>query len=420
MRTTRREFSRTATTVAAVTALSASRVLGANERVRMGWIGVGGRGSQLLSNFLTYSDVEVPVVCDVYDPFRAAGVEHTEGRATAEKDFRRVLDNNDIDAVVVAAPDHWHALMTVMACRAGKDVYVEKPLTLMAGEGRAMIAAARGNDRIVQTGSQQRSAPHYQEAVQLVREGGLGQVHEIKAGYQRNAVPGFEPRALEDGLTSELDWDLWLGPAPEIPFDPFRCIYNFRWFWNYSGGQMTNWGAHHLDIARWMLGDRSPMAVSGAGGRYALTDGGETPDLQEVLYRYSDAVVTWTGREFSEGDAFQLKVYGDGGMMSIDRNGYEIRPEGQDVEDVIRAEAPVPDATALHARNFLDSVKSRSLPIADVEEGHKTALLCHLGNIATRMNRTIEWDQANETIRGDPEASQWLMKPYRAPWRLEG
>jgi predicted dehydrogenase len=191
----------------------------------------------------------------------------TEGRAKGFKDFRQLLEEKDIDAVIVATPDHWHALITIAACDAGKDVYCEKPLSLAVVEGRKMVEAARKYGRIVQTGSQQRSGSHYAQAVKLIQDGGIGEVHRIHAGMQRNISPGLKATEMASGLTAAMDWDMWLGPAPMRPFDSFRCIYNFRWFWDYSGGQMTNWGAHPLDIARWITGAEAPTEVSGFGGR---------------------------------------------------------------------------------------------------------------------------------------------------------
>jgi predicted dehydrogenase len=421
----RRAFSKFTIAAMAGTALSASRVWGANDRIRMGLIGSGGRGREDWGNFLKQPDVEPVAVCDVYDPFRELGIKLTEGRAKPYKDFRRVMEQKDIDALIVATPDHWHALITVAACDAGKDVYCEKPLSLMAEEGRHMVSAARRNKRVVQAGSQQRSGEHYIQAVELIRGGKIGEVHRIEAGMQRNIYPGLKPTALQNGLTPELDWDMWLGPAQKRPFDPFRCIYNFRWFWDYSGGQMTNWGAHHLDIARWIVGDIAPSTVSGAGGRFALTDGGETPDIQEVTYRFPKTVVTWTSSEIGEGDPMTLNIYGTKGMMTLLRNGFKIKPETttkpgskekmalMDAMEVKGADLNVP-----HVRNFLDCVKSRKNPNADVEEGHRSAIMCHLGNISTRLGRTLRWDAAKEQIVGDAEANGWLSKPYREPWKL--
>ncbi|HWB85731.1 MAG TPA: Gfo/Idh/MocA family oxidoreductase [Bryobacteraceae bacterium] len=420
----RREFTRTTFALGAITAASATRVLGANDRIRMGLIGAGGRGTEDWNNFMKHADVEPVAVCDVYDPFRERGVTLSKGRAKPFKDFRRLLEQNDIDAVIVATPDHWHALVTVAACDAGKDVYCEKPLALTIFEGRKMVEAARRHNRVVQTGSQQRSGAHYAQAVKLIQDGGIGQVHRIAAGFQRDIYPGLKPDAPLQ-LTPALDWDMWLGPAPKRPFDPFRCIYNFRWFWDYSGGQMTNWGAHHLDIARWIVGADAPSDVMGMGGRYALTDGGETPDVQQVLFQFPKVVVTWDSSEVGNGKDVTLDIYGTKGMLSLLRTGFTVTPEtfptgkGKERKPAMETmDVKGVDIQGPHVRNFLDCVKSRKRPNADVEEGHRSAVMCHLGNISMRLGRSLRWDAAKEQIVGDSEANGMLSRPYRAPWKL--
>ena len=406
--------------LSALSALGATRVWGANDRVRVGLIGSGGRGRQDWGTFLKFPEVEPVAVCDVYAPFLAKGIAMTSDRAKPYQDFRRLLEQKDIDAVIVAVPDHWHALMTVAACEAGKDVYCEKPLSLTVTDGRHMVNAARKYNRVVQTGSQQRSGASYAAGVKLIQDGGIGEVHRIQCGMQRNIFPGLKPTEMADGNTNGFDYEMWLGPAPKRPFDPFRCIYNFRWFWDYSGGQMTNWGAHHLDIARWITGADAATAVAGFGGRYALTDGGETPDVQQVTYQFPKIVVTWTVSEVAQGaKGVTLDVYGTKGMMTLTRGGYTVVPETKGKEKTPAMEALTMkegDLDAQHARNFLDCIKSRKRPNADVEEGHKSATMCHLGNISTRLGRSLKWDAAKEQIIGDPEANAMLSRPYRKPW----
>lgn len=417
----RRSFARTigvAGVGAAFTgsALSYQRIIGANGRIGLGVIGSGGRGQQVWKSFVAQPDVNPIAVCDVYEPFAQAGVKLAGERAAVHKDFRRLLDLKDVDAVLIATPDHWHALQTVMACQAGKDVYVEKPLSLTIREGRVMVDAARQYNRVVQTGSQQRSGAHYAKAVEMIRSGALGSVHRISAGNVRNVVPGFTARETNK---AQLDWDMWLGPAPAVAFDPFRCIYHFRWFWDYSGGQMTNWGAHHLDIIRWAIGATAPTTVSGFGGRYALKDGGETPDVQEVVYTFPGVVVTWTVSEVSEGRGKPVEFNGTKGTMNLSRGGFKITPEVVDKKPQMEAmEEPKSEMEVAHIRNFLECVKSRKRPAADVEEGHLSAVMCHMGNIATRLGRTLKWDAAREEFIGDKEANALLSKPYRTPWKL--
>jgi predicted dehydrogenase len=286
---------------------------------------------------------------------------------------------------------------------------------------------------VVQTGSQQRSGAHYARAVELIRQGHIGEVHQVAVGFTRNVGAGFLPKDLPVN-TGNLDWDFWLGPAPQVPFDPFRCLYNFRWFWDYSGGQMTNFGAHHLDIVRWALGARAPQAVAGFGGRYAVKDGGETPDVQEVVYQFPGCVVTWTAREINRGERpFDIEFHGTKATLGITRQGFKVLPETRSagrnaasakVEAGAPAVAPMEqkggDLDAAHIANFLDCVRSRARPSADIEEGHLTATMCHLGNAATRLGRSLRWDADKEQVIGDPAANRWLARRYRKPWSLTG
>ena len=417
---TRRDFTKKCVVVGAGSALYSSRVSGANNRINLGVIGCGEQGAKVMKSFLSQPDVNTVAVCDVYEPNLNNAVEITEGKATPLRDFRKLIDNKDVDAVLIATPDHWHAMMTIMACKAGKDVYVETPMTLTVREGRVMVNEARKNKRVVQVGSQQRSGEHYKRAVKLIQEGIIGEVHKVTSGFTRNIlVPRLTPKAMKNGLTKELDWDMWLGPAPFVQFDPFRCIYNFRWFWDYSGGQLTGWGAHNLDIARWALNFKGPIEIAGCGNRYALKDGGETPDVQEVVYMFQDCLVTWSGRELNKGSGILLEFIGTKGTLSIDRDNFTVTPE---IWDGKPAMEPVKEAGSeldmAHVRNFLDCVKSRGKPNADVEDGHLSAAMCHLGNISTRIGRSIRWDAEKEEVIGDSEAGRFLSKVYRAPWKL--
>ena len=420
----RREFAKGALMTGTLGALGQMRVRGANDRINIGLIGCGDRGTAIWKKFLLNPDINPVAVCDVYDNFLNRAAATAPGLKTYG-DFRQLLDLKELDAVVIATPDHWHAIPTILACAAQKDVYVEKPLSLTVAEGRQMVKAARRHDRIVQTGSQQRSGPHYQKAVQLIRDGVIGAVHKISAGFTRNAMPGFKPVELGPQQPKELNWEMWLGPAPYVPYDPFRCIYHLRWFWNYSGGQMTNWGAHNLDIARWMLGAKGPRAVTSFGGRYELKDGGQTPDVQEIIYQFDDCLVTWSGREVNQLRDEYLVFHGTKGSLSLMRDGYTVIPEiwrGLKNRNTVPAMEPMAEKgdarkmEDLHIRDFLDCVRSRKLPIADVEEGHLTATMCHLGNIATRLGRTLRWDAAREQFIGDREANSLLTYQYRKPW----
>ncbi len=427
-----------------MTAASYSRVMGANDRVQVGFIGYGLIGAQHVYDFKNQKDVDLAAMAETYQPRLEQGVAACGGKARPYKDFRKLIEDKDLQAVVVATPDHWHALMTIMACGAGKDVYVEKPLTLFVAEGRWMTKAARKYNRVVQTGTQQRSGLHYQKARDLLRDGAIGRIHHVSMAAARNIMPGFgTPPAA--ATPSDFDYDMWLGPAPARPYSPHRGIYHFRWFWDYSGGQMTNLGAHSIDIVHWALKLNGPSAVSSSGGRFALQDDGETPDTQDALFEYPRMTATWSHREASagqRGSAAGLQFFGDKGSMVLGRSGFEIIPDmkvdpnnaipqfqgqpgGGPPRSTFKPEpwtqarkepGSSPEQFDLHVRNFIDCIKSRQRPIADVEDGHRVAVACHLGNLSLRTGRKLRWDWEKEQIIGDAEANKMLVRPYRKPW----
>jgi predicted dehydrogenase len=426
-----------------MTAACYQRVLGANDRIRVGFIGYGLIGVQHVHDFKNQPDVDLAAVCEVHQGRLAQGLAACGPQAKGCRDFRRLLDDKDIQAVIISTPDHWHALMCILACAAGKDVYVEKPMTLFVREGRWMVNAARRYKRVVQVGSQQRSGRHYQNVIALMRGGHIGKVHSVRIGMFRNMMPGFGAPP-DSAPPPELDYDLWLGPAPLRPYNKNRVLYNFRWFWDYSGGQVTNWGGHEIDVIHWAMNVKGPLAVASSGGRLALEDNGETPDMQDALVEYPGFNLCWSLREGSRGTGAGagLTFHGTKGSMSLSRGGYEVVPDmRQPPENLIPpflgqpaggpqlqpAVKPVPwteaakqrasnDLFASHARNFLDCIKSRERPVADVEDGHRTATACHLVNLPLRLGRELRWDAEKEEVVGDPEASARLARPYRAPW----
>jgi len=430
----------------AVTAASYKRLLGANDRIQLGFIGYGLIGRQHVHDFKNQKDADLAAMCEVCQPRLEEGLAACGPGAKPYRDFRKLLDDKEIQAVVVSTPDHWHALLTIMACAAGKDVYVEKPLTLFVKEGRWMTEAARRFERIVQVGTQQRSGPHYQKARELVQAGYFGKVHSARMGSYRNIMPGFG-NPPDGPPPRDLDYDMWLGPAPQRAYNPHRALYHFRWFWDYSGGQMTNLGAHDIDIVQWSTGVKGPLAVSSSGGRFALRhdeDNGETPDTQDTVFEYPGFTAVHSLREASAGRraGFGLEFFGAKGSMTVSRRGYEVFPdmkidtanaipvfEGQPAGGPQHSEdKPEPWIEArkepgssaeqfdLHARNFLDCIKTRQQPISGVEQGHRTAVACHLANISLRLGRKIHWDAEKEEIVGDREASALLVRPYRKPW----
>ena len=436
------------TALAALTAASYSRIQGANDRVQTGFIGYGLIGAQHVFDFKAQPDCDLVALSDVYQPRLEQGVADCGARCKGYPDFRRLLDRKDIQAVVVSTPDHWHALLTMMACAAGKDVYVEKPLTLFVKEGRWMTDVARHHKRVVQCGTQQRSGLHYAKARQLLRDGYLGRITGAAMAFHRNILPGYG--APPDGsVPAGFDYNMWLGPAPQKPFNPKRGIYHFRWFWDYSGGQMTNLGAHDIDIVQWITGVKGPVAVASLGGRLALDpslDNGETPDTQDAIFEYPGFTATVSIRETSAGrkEPYEMQIFGTKGSLSITRSGFEIvcdpksdprqtiptfkghptgGPRGEAMEKpretwcaAMKESGSSPDQFTRHVRNFLDCVKSRELPVSDVESGHQVATACHLANISLRLGRKVRWDAETETIPGDTEASAMLERPYRRPW----
>src|SRR2546426_3406923 len=279
MSVTRRSF------LGAMTAAAGRGARGANDRVQVGFMGWGLIGAQHVYDLKNQHDVAPAALCDVYQPRLEEGLAACGPSAKGYRDFRRLLDDKDIQAIVVSTPDHWHALMTIMACAAGKDVYVEKPLTLFIREGRWMVEAARRYNRVVQVGTQQRSGKHYQKAVEMLRAKYIGKIVSARMGSFRDIMPGFGAPA-DTTPPNDLDYDMWLGPAPKRPYNPKRSLYHFRWFWDYSGGQMTNLGAHEIDVVQWAMQVKGPAAVYSTGGRFALEDNGGNPDTQEALFEH--------------------------------------------------------------------------------------------------------------------------------------
>ncbi len=388
-----------------------------SERVRIGCIGVGGQGTANLRKFLK----SVTAVCDVDSTHltAAAGEVEKGGKKPATfADYRKLLESKEVDAVCITTPDHWHALMTVHACQAGKDVYVEKPLSLTVAEGRTMVAAARQHKRMVQTGSQQRSDGRFRQACELVRNGFLGKIKTVLVGLPK---PNWTAKAMmpapDAAPPAELDFDLWLGPAPDRKYNVHRVHYLFRFFWDYSGGQQTNFGAHHLDIAQWALGtdDTGPTAVEGTA-KFHPKGWYETPDTTDITYTYAGGAVVKCGQGHRGGCTFE----GEKGTLFVDRGKIEVTVGGEKLDAAKLGSGGDIKLTASgnHHQNWLDSVKSRQLPIADVEIGHRSATVCHLGNIAVRTGRKLTWNPVKETFVGDAEATKLLTKEYRQPWSL--
>ncbi len=411
---------------------------GANpsDLVRVGIIGTGGQG---VSNMRAIIKNTV-AVCDVdknHAASAAAMVEKATGRKPAiAHDYRRLLDDKSIDAVLVATPDHWHALPSIEACQAGKDVYCEKPLTLFIEEGRRLVRAARKHGRVVQCGSQQRSDARFLKAAEYVRNGRLGKIKRVLVGLV--GVNWTKDPQVPDGPPpAELDYDQWLGPAPARPYNSQRVHYYFRFFWDYSGGQMTNWGAHHLDIAQWALGmdESGPVEISGRGD-FDPEKRFEVPSAFSITYRYANGVVIETrspvpkvaslipdkrqnvmdildGKDEFTGCIFE----GEKGLLYVNRGVVQAWPD-----DVLETPLKPQDvrlyASTSHHQNWLECIKSRKAPICEASIGHRSATVCHLGNIAVRTGEKIQWDPAQEMVVGNARAAAMTSRQYRAPWKL--
>ena len=380
---------------------SASASTAASERLRIGVVGVRSQGLELASLAAAMPDVEIATLCDVDQSVlqRAASrlSEVLPSPPRCESDFRRVLDDPSIDAVVIATPDHWHAAMAIEACRAEKDVYVETPVAHTIDEGARVLQSARETGRIVQCGLQQRSGEHFRAAVDLVRGGEIGTVQFARAWVSHRRKPiGFK----SDGQPpSDLDYDAWLGPAPGRGYQPNRCHHNWQWFWDYGSGELGVWGVHLLDVARWGLGVELPTRVSANGGKHYLQDDRETPDTLSVQFCYPMAGIVWEHRQWTshgiEGRSAAVAFYGDRGTLIVDRGGWKIYGRRDNLTS---------DATELqpaHLRDFVDAVKTRSTPTADIEIGHVSSTLCHLGNIAYRLNREIVFDPGKVDFGSD-------------------
>lgn len=386
-----------------------------NEQMSVGVIGVRGQGLELAHLLAAFSDVDVAALCDIDESLRHPSIQRVEKiqehAPRWENDFRRLLDDRTIDAVVIATPDHWHAPMTILACQAGKDVYVESPVSHTADEGPRMVEIARRNQRVVQSGLQQRSGKHFQSAVEFVRSGKLGNVTFAKAWtvHRRKSI-GFRK---DSAAPPQIDYDLWLGPAVARPFNANRCHYNWRWFWDYGSGELGHWGVHMLDVARWGLGVELPTRIAAAGGKQHMNDDQETPDTLTVNYTYPSKTIVWEHRLWSthgiEGRSTGTAFYGEHGTLVVDRGGWKV----YDVKDSITAEST--DHTRRHLRNFIDSVRKRTLPTADLEIGHTSSMLCHLGNIAYRLGREIAYDPESQTF-ADAGALALSGGEYRKPW----
>jgi len=463
MTTTRRKF--IASSAAAAAGISVSgKLLGApfiakrrnvNDTIRMGFIGIGNRGSQLLERFRANEDVEVAALCDVYAPyanrdrskvdkrFLESGriPDLNEGFGSEVKrydDFRKLLEQKDIDAVCIATPDHWHAIQAIQAMEAGKDVYVEKPLTIALNEGRAMVNAQKRTNRVVGVGLNRRGSSIYQYLEREIKNGAIGKVTSARAERISNMYPNGIGKLQPEAPPKDFDWDMWLGPRAKRDYQYNIAPYYFRWWKDYST-QMGNWGVHYMDVIRWMVGETAPKAITAHGGKYLLDDDRTIPDTMEVLFEFDTGlIITFSIHEASAGSSVkggELELNGSKGNLISDERGYSIQPsragQFQSWSEMISAKEEKlegnekfgkpgenQDSTFRLIRNFLDCVKSREEPWCPLEEGHRSTSFSHLANIALEVGGRIEWDALNERITNNEKANDLLQYEYREPWKL--
>ena len=436
----RRTFLKTAVTAGAAPAVAAAASSQAapagGKRYRLAFIGLGRRGRSNMRSALRVPELEVVAICDVYKPNIDLTLKMVPD-ARVHEDFRDVLAADDIDAVCISTPDHWHAYMTVEACKAGKDVYIEKPISVTVHEGRMMVEAARKYKRIVQVGTQQRSAKHFQKAVEIVRGGRLGKISFVRTWNYGNEYPEGIGSPPDAEPPADLNWDMWLGPAPERPFnanrfgvDPDHYSF-FRWFWDYAGGMMTDWGVHLLDIVLWAMDEKGPRVITAVGGKYVIGDNRETPDTLQATYEFPGFVCVYENRAANAqsmwDQGYGILFHGTQGTLFVDRGRWEILPETRSRDDETRDRIAriLPeqgsrsnDSTLSHWHDFVAGMKSRKPPISDIELGHRSTATCLLANVSLRSRQRVEWDPESETTP-NKEAVTYLRREYRAPWKLE-
>ncbi|MDR1407803.1 MAG: Gfo/Idh/MocA family oxidoreductase [Tannerella sp.] len=462
---TRRDFIKTtvATTTTALVSTSAmgelypGSVLGANDRINVGFIGIGNRGSLLMNLFLKEHECRVAGLCDVYEPYLLRERSNVDPRILQQiagsvprmnetlpsnihrfKDYRKLLDSKDIDAVCIATPDHWHAIQAIDAMNAGKDVYVEKPLTLTVHEGRMMVEAQKKTGRVVAVGLNRRGNAVYRKlANEILPSGKLGKISIATAFRINNQTPDGIGKMKGENPPAGFDWDLWIGPQKTRPYQYNIAPYTFRWWSDYSS-QMGNWGVHFMDVIRWMLHEKAPVAVTAAGGNYMIDDDRTIPDTMQVTFEFaSGTIATFCIYEASSGNLFdfgEVQLRGSKGTLNVDEGGYKIVPTApgqfqtwkksgeteefswKDFTDL--GDGSNSNSTQVLVHNFLHCIKSKETPLCPLEEGHRSTSFAHLANIAFKMKRRLEWNAETEKFTNSDEANALLHYDYRHPWKL--
>jgi predicted dehydrogenase len=444
MQTSRRDFIRSASVLtgsglfsfAPLEVLAGQRKrVSANEKVQLGVIGCKGMGWSDLRSHLQLSDVECIALCDVDQSVldqRAADVEKAQGkRPQLYKDYRKMLENKDIDAVIIGTPDHWHCLALTDSLAAGKHVYCEKPLANSIEECNIMLAAAKRANKIIQIGQWQRSGSHYEKAIEYVRSGKLGNIRLVKVwAYQGWMEPvSVKP---DSAVPAGVDYDMWLGPAKKRPFNANRFHFNFRWFWDYAGGLMTDWGVHEIDIALYAMNAKAPKSVMASGGKLAYPDdASETPDTLQTVYEYEGFNMLWEHATGIDGGNYGLTegiaFIGNNGTLVLHRGGWSLHPETQTKNGIkIYKIEDIPDQARNgeylndHTKNFVQAIKDNNPKIlkCGIETGSIAAINAHMGNIAYKTGRKVYWDAATGTFKNDAEANALIKAHYNNGWQL--
>jgi len=427
----------------------------AGDKIRMGFIGLGNRGSQLLHLFMKNPDVEIAALCDVYEPYtsrdrsrvhprdldlgKVPNLGESFSKAPARfSDCRKMLEMKDLDAVCIATPDHWHAVQAIQAMEAGKDVYVEKPLTITIKEGRAMVEAQKRTGRICAVGLNRRGASVYQKLAPEIQQGKLGKVTTARALRISNMYPDGIGRMKPEAPPADFNWDMWLGPRSWREYQYNIAPYSFRWWSDYSS-QMGNWGVHYMDVIRWMIGENAPVAITAHGGKYAVNDDRDIPDTMEVFFEFEKGtIVQFSIHEASSGGGIaggEIELNGSKGNLLASQNGYQIIParrgQFQTWDKLVEEEtyeiggnathgdlAIREDSTANLVNDFVACIKNGTEPLCSLENGHRSTSFAHLANISLAVGQRIEWDPVKERVTNCDKANELLHYNYREPWKL--
>lgn len=423
---TRRQFLATAAAITAPmiipsSALGLDGAVAPSERITVGCIGTGGRGMNNLAAFKAKPELQIVAVCDVDKAHRAQAADLAGlGEEASYNDYREVLARADIDAVSIATPDHWHALNTIDAANAGKDIFCEKPISLTVTQGRKMADAVAKNQRMLQAGTWRRSSPACRQACELVRNGYIGELQAVECGVPEGySIQGeFKPGYPAEPVPEGFDYELWLGPAPQKPYTPARCHFNFRWILDYGAGYITDWGAHYYDIAQWGAGmdDTGPVRISGAA---EFPRKGELFDASVkhlIEYEYANGVRI-IALSTSDAKRYGIKFIGSEGWLHVESTAITSSIPGIDQIALKDTDIRLYKSDD-HVQDFVNCVKSRQLPTAPIEIAHRTASICHLGHIATTLKRELNWDPAKEEFKGDDEANALRDRPMRGDWKI--